>query len=81
MISFIMKNENIDRDQVIAVGDGSKSAHFTRNAGLSITFKPGEPDNQRDGVLSNDKVIDVLYCLGIPKEEVDKYFSHSNSKN
>lgn len=81
IIAFIMKNENIERDQVIAVGDGSKSAHFIRNAGLSITFKPGEPDNQADGVLSNDKVIDVLYCLGIPKEEVDKYFSHSNSKN
>jgi phosphoserine phosphatase len=74
MIEFIMKNENIERDQVIAVGDGSKSAHFISNAGLSITFKPGEPDSQTDGVLSNDKVIDVLYCLGIPKEEVDKYF-------
>ncbi len=79
MIAFIMKNENIERDQVIAVGDGSKSAHFISNAGLSITFKPGEPDSQTDGVLSNDKVIDVLYCLGIPKEEVDKYFSRSNS--
>lgn len=79
LIAFIMKNENIDRDQVVAVGDGSRSAHFITHAGLSITFKPGESEDLPGGVLKNGKLIDVLYCLGIPKEEVDKYFSYADS--
>lgn len=79
LIDFIMNNEDITRDQVVAVGDGSKSAHFITKAGLSITFKPEESENRPGGVLRNGKLIDVLYCLGISKEEVDKYFSYADA--
>jgi 2-hydroxy-3-keto-5-methylthiopentenyl-1-phosphate phosphatase len=30
---------------------------------------------ETDGVLSNDQLLNVLYCLGIPKEELNKYLS------
>jgi len=75
LLEFIMSTENIDRDQVIAVGDGSKSSHFIRNVGLSIAFKPDDPAIRTDGVLSNDNITNILYCLGIPKIELDRYFS------
>ncbi len=75
LLEFIMQNENILREQVIAVGDGSKSSHFIKNVGLSIALNPENPSIMTDGVLSNDQLLNVLYCLGIPKEELNKYIS------
>lgn len=75
LLEFIMHNENISREQVIAVGDGSKSSHFIKNVGLSIALKPENPSIMTDGVLSNDQLLNVLYCLGIPKEELNNYLS------
>jgi phosphoserine phosphatase len=75
LLDFIMQNENIRREQVIAVGDGSRSSHFIKNVGLSIALNPENPSIMTDGVLSNDQLLNVLYCLGIPKEELNKYLS------
>jgi phosphoserine phosphatase len=75
LLEFIMQNENISREQVIAVGDGSKSSHFIKNVGLSIALSPENPSIMTDGVLSNDQLLNVLYCLGIPKEELNNYLS------
>ncbi|MFH1930736.1 MAG: HAD-IB family phosphatase [Pseudomonadota bacterium] len=73
ILEFIMNAENITRDQVIAVGDGSIRSHFIKNAGLSIAFKPDEMSVKTDGILSGDQIMNVLYCLGIPKTELDKH--------
>jgi len=73
ILEFIMSNENIKSDQVIAVGDGSQSSHFIENVGLSIAIKPEASHTKSDGVISSDKVLNVLYCLGISKEELKKY--------
>jgi phosphoserine phosphatase len=73
ILEFIMNLENVNRDQVIAVGDGSTSSHFIKNGGLSIAFKPGETGVKTDGIFSSDQIINLLYCLGIPKTELDKY--------
>lgn len=73
ILEFIMNLENVNRDQVIAVGDGSTSSHFIKNGGLSIAFKPGEIGVKTDGIFSSDQIINLLYCLGIPKTELDKY--------
>jgi phosphoserine phosphatase len=73
LLEFIVQNENIRREQVIAVGDGSKSSHFIKNVGLSIALNPENPNIMTDGVLSNDQLLNILYCLGIPKEELNKY--------
>ena len=71
-----MVTENIDRDQVIAVGDGSKSSHFIRNVGLSIAFGPvGDADIVTDGVLNHDNIVGILYCLGIPKSELERHLA------
>ncbi|MDX2445936.1 MAG: HAD-IB family phosphatase [Desulfobacterales bacterium] len=75
LLEFIMQNENIRSEQIIAVGDGSKASHFIKNVGLSIALKPENPSVMTDGVLSNDQLLNVLYCLGIPKEELSKYLS------
>jgi phosphoserine phosphatase len=75
MLEFIMTSENISRDQVIAVGDGSVGSHFIENAGLSIAFKPDETSINTDGILSSGQIINMLYCLGIPKTELDKYLN------
>lgn len=73
LLEFIVQNENIRREQVIAVGDGSKSSHFIKNVGLSIALNPENPSIMTDGVLSNDQILNILYCLGIPEEELNKY--------
>jgi len=73
ILEFIMNLENINRDQVIAVGDGSTSSHFIKNSGLSIAFKPDESGVKTDGIFSSDQITHLLYCLGIPKTELDKY--------
>jgi phosphoserine phosphatase len=73
ILDFIMNIENISREQVIAVGDGSTRSHFIKNVGLSIAFKPDEESIRTDGILSSDHIMNILYCLGIPKREIDKY--------
>jgi phosphoserine phosphatase len=81
LLEFIMQNENIDRDQVIAVGDGSKSSHFIENVGLSIALNPENLEIETDGVPSNDKALSVLYCLGIPKTELSKYLGDKEAED
>jgi phosphoserine phosphatase len=73
ILDFIMSNEHIEPDQVIAVGDGSQSSHFIENVGLSIAIKPEATHTKSDGVLASDKVLNVLYCLGLTKEDLDRY--------
>lgn len=79
ILEFIMNVENIDPDQVIAVGDGSIGSHFIENVGLSIAFKPEEHSIKTDGVFSSDRIINMLYCLGIPKAELDRYLKNGSS--
>jgi phosphoserine phosphatase len=74
ILEFIMNVEKISSDQVIAIGDGSTRSHFIQNAGLSIAFKPGRGSIQADGFLSSDQITNLLYCLGIPKRELHRYF-------
>jgi phosphoserine phosphatase len=69
LLEFILGNEKIDRDQVIAVGNGSRTSHFIENVGLSIAFKPGKWNMKTDGVLSQDQILNILYCLGIPNPD------------
>ena len=80
ILDFIMSNEQIEPDQVIAVGDGSQSSHFIENVGLSIAIKPEATHTKSDGVIASDKVLNVLYCLGLTKEDLDK-FSYPGSNN
>ena len=73
ILDFIMSVENLKPEQVIAVGDGSTRSHFIRNVGLSIAFKPEDTSVATDGILSTDRISHILYCLGIPKAELDKH--------
>jgi phosphoserine phosphatase len=73
ILDFIMSVENLKPEQVIAVGDGSTRSHFIKNVGLSIAFKPEDRSVATDGILSTDRISNILYCLGIPKAELDKY--------
>ncbi len=77
ILEFILSMENISRDQVIAVGDGSSSSHFIRNVGLSIAFKPNDQEIRTDGILKSDNIIDILYCLGISKDELAAFYGQA----
>jgi phosphoserine phosphatase len=77
LLDFIMNVEKISRDQVIAIGDGSTRSHFIKNAGLSIAFKPDGGSVQTDGFLSSDQIMNLLYCLGIPKRELKRHFQEA----
>jgi phosphoserine phosphatase len=73
ILQFIMDLEKIGPDQVIAVGDGSTHSHFIENVGLSIAVSPHAQKIDADGILSGDQILNILYCLGIPKAELEKY--------
>jgi len=73
VLDFIMNLEHADPDQVIAVGDGSARSGFIRNAGLSIAYQPAQEPVATDGVLKTDQISHVLYCLGLPMIELEKY--------
>jgi phosphoserine phosphatase len=73
ILEFIMDVEKIGPDQVIAVGDGSIRSHFIENVGLSIAFKPDENSIKTNGIFSSDQIINMLYCLGIPKAELERH--------
>jgi phosphoserine phosphatase len=73
ILDFIMSVEGLKPEQVIAVGDGSTRSHFIKNVGLSIAFKPEDRSVATNGILSSDRITHILYCLGIPKAELDKY--------
>lgn len=77
ILEFIMNMESVSRDQVIAVGDGSTQAPFMKNVGLSIAYQPEDTDIKTDGILRSDQIINILYCLGIPEAELDRYFERN----
>jgi len=79
ILDFIMSVENLKPEQVIAVGDGSTRSHFIKNVGLSIAFKPEDASVATDGILSTDRISHILYCLGIPKAELDKQLRKKSS--
>jgi len=79
ILDFIMSVENLKPEQVIAVGDGSTRSHFIKNVGLSIAFKPEDTSVATDGILSTDRISHILYCLGIPKAELDKHLRKKSS--
>jgi len=73
ILDLIMNLENLDREQVIAIGDGSIKADFMKNVGLSIAYKPDKRNVKTNGILDSNFILHVLYCLGIPKTELDNY--------
>ncbi|MBW1723147.1 MAG: HAD-IB family phosphatase [Deltaproteobacteria bacterium] len=77
ILEFIMGMEKVGPDQVIGVGDGSTQSHFIRNTGLSIAFKPENTTIATDGILGGDKILSMLYCLGIPKQEIEKHLKNA----
>jgi phosphoserine phosphatase len=79
ILDFIMSVEGIKPEQVIAVGDGSTRSHFIKNVGLSIAFKPEDRSVATNGILSSDRISHILYCLGIPKAELDKHLKKKPS--
>ena len=79
ILDFIMSVENLKPEQVIAVGDGSTRSHFIKNVGLSIAFKPEDRSVATDGILSTDRISNILYCLGIPKAELDKHLKKKSA--
>ena len=73
ILEFIMNMEDIRREQVVAVGDGSARSRYMKDVGLSIAYNPGERTLPTDGVFSSDHMLNILYCLGIPEEDIARY--------
>ena len=62
----ICRREGITRDEVVAIGDGSNDRIMVANAGLGIAFNAKEILKKvADGVITQDHMKGVLYCLGI----------------
>jgi len=69
----ICREEGITRDEVVAVGDGSNDRIMIANAGLGIAFNAKEILKKvADGVLTQNHMKGVLYCLGITDLDLTK---------
>lgn len=68
----IAKENNLNPENVIAVGDGSNDLPMMEVAGLGIAFnaKP-KVQNAAPSKLNSKSLLDVLYTLGYSKEEID----------
>lgn len=81
VLEFILSMEGIRPEQVIAVGDGVSCAHFIKKIGLSIAFQSEGVALKTDGILKSDNIFNILYCLGISKDELDHYFNKPGPVN
>ena len=75
ILEFIISMEKISREQVIAIGDGTPRSRYIKDVGLSIAYKPDQKGIETDGIFYSDQIINILYCLGIPKPELDRYLN------
>ena len=68
----IAKENKLNSENVIAVGDGSNDLPMMEVAGLGIAFnaKP-KVQNAAPSKLNSNTLLDVLYILGYSKEEID----------
>lgn len=78
IMELILNLEKIKKENTIAVGDGSPQCEFIHEAGLSITFNAKTMDLRSNGMLESDSVLHLLYCLGLPKTEIDHYIEKSS---
>jgi len=67
----ICRKEEVTRDEVVAVGDGSNDRIMLANAGLGIAFNAKEILKKvADGAITRDHMKGVLYCLGITDRDL-----------
>lgn len=73
LLKFLAKEENIDLEQVIAVGDGANDLPMLNIAGLGIAFhaKPKVKENARQSI-SNIGLDGVLYFLGFRDRHINE---------
>lgn len=73
ILEFIMNVEDIRREQVVAVGDGSPRSPFMKDVGLSIACKPSGTTLPADGIFASDHMLNILYCLGLSDSDLARH--------
>lgn len=75
LLKFLAQVENIELDQVIAVGDGANDLPMLNIAGLGIAFhaKPKVKENARQSI-SSIGLDGVLYFLGFRDKHINEDF-------
>lgn len=69
IIDEIARKEGIDREFVVAVGDGANDRIMIENAGLGIAFNAKEALKEvADGTISKDNFIGLASVLHLPSE-------------
>ena len=68
----IARRENIQREDIIAIGDGANDQIMLKNAGLGIAFNPKEIlKKEADGVITKDNLRGLMYCLGVTEKDLE----------
>jgi phosphoserine phosphatase len=78
ILELIISLEHIKRDQIISIGNGI--SEFMKQVGLSIAYNPKELIVDTDGILNSESLFPLIYCLGIPKTEIDAYVESFNNQ-
>jgi len=73
LLELIARDEGIDPDQVIAIGDGANDLLMLEKAGLGIAFNAKPLVRERaDTSLSQKNLRSILYLLGLSSREVSE---------
>ncbi|MEM3593346.1 MAG: phosphoserine phosphatase SerB [Candidatus Jordarchaeaceae archaeon] len=74
IIQWLSEIEGISRDEIVAVGDGANDQFMLSKVGLGIAFNAKQVLKQvADGVIAQKNLLSILYALGLPDKELEKY--------
>ncbi|KAK4535651.1 hypothetical protein CDCA_CDCA05G1676 [Cyanidium caldarium] len=75
LLVMLCMQEHLDREQVIAVGDGPVSARMLELAGLSIAFEQPEARDaaDTDGKIQSKSLASILFLLGISERDMRSF--------
>ena len=69
----LAKKEKIERENIVAVGDGANDQIMIENAGLGIAFNAKDVlKKAADGNLTKNNIKGLMYCLGVSEKDFKK---------
>ncbi|MHC1631073.1 MAG: phosphoserine phosphatase SerB [Methanotrichaceae archaeon] len=72
IVNYLVEQEGISSDNVVAVGDGANDRPMIQNAGLGVAFNAKESlKSVSDGSLSKGNLLGLLNILGLADKEID----------
>jgi phosphoserine phosphatase len=82
LIRQLAKMENISTREIVSIGDSATDRFMLKESGLGIGFRPKELlKKHADGVITENNLLGLLFCLGIPQKKLEELIGGINNKS